>query len=145
MWLLSHAWIKVKPCSNRGPWSVDSVWFCVLWWGYNMELLSALLTFCQVNSLVSAAGFPSRIVSDAELLFLLLLAGISSWTESQYTGAVRDELTHIWRHYYHDDVIKWKHFPRTSPFVRGIHWDRWIPHTKASDAELLCFRWSASE
>ena len=26
----------------------------------------------------------------------------------------------------HDDVIKWKHFPRYWPFERGIH--RWIPH-----------------
>ena len=24
-------------------------------------------------------------------------------------------------HYNHDDVIKWKHFPRYCPFVRGIH------------------------
>ena len=45
----------------------------------------------------------------------------------------------------HDDVIKWKHFPRNWPFVRGIHRPRWIPHTKASDAELWCFLWSASE
>ena len=37
----------------------------------------------------------------------------------------------------HDDVIKWKHFPRYWPFVRGIH--RWIPRTRASDAELWCF------
>ena len=36
----------------------------------------------------------------------------------------------------HDDVIKWKHFPRNWPFVRGIHRSRWIPHTKASDAGL---------
>ena len=27
----------------------------------------------------------------------------------------------------HDDVIKWKHFPRYWPFVRGIHRSRWIP------------------
>ena len=35
----------------------------------------------------------------------------------------------------HDDVIKWKHFPRYWPFVRNS------PHkgTKASDAELWCF------
>ena len=45
----------------------------------------------------------------------------------------------------HDDVIKWKHFPRNWPFVRGIHRSRWIPHTKASDAELWCLLWSASE
>ena len=30
----------------------------------------------------------------------------------------------------HDDVIKWKHFPRNWPFVRGIHRSRWVPHTK---------------
>ena len=40
---------------------------------------------------------------------------------------------------WHNDVIKWKHFPRYWPFVRGIHRSRWIPHTKASDAELWCF------
>ena len=27
----------------------------------------------------------------------------------------------------HDDVIKWKHFPRYWPSVRGIHRSRWIP------------------
>ena len=39
----------------------------------------------------------------------------------------------------HDDAIKWKHFPRNWPFVQGIHRPRWIPHTKASDAELWWF------
>ena len=39
----------------------------------------------------------------------------------------------------HDDIIKWKHFPRYWPFVRGIHRSRWIHHTKASDAELWFF------
>ena len=43
----------------------------------------------------------------------------------------------------HDDVIKWKHFPRYWPFVRGIHRPRRIPCTKASDAELWCFLWLA--
>ena len=42
-------------------------------------------------------------------------------------------------------MIKWKHFPRYWPFVWGIHWSRWIPCTKASDAELWCFIWSMSE
>ena len=31
---------------------------------------------------------------------------------------------------YHDDVIKWKHFPHYWSFVRGIHRSRWIPHTQ---------------
>ena len=43
----------------------------------------------------------------------------------------------------HDAVIRWKHFPRCWPFVKGIH--MWIPLTKASDAELWCFLWSAPE
>ena len=29
--------------------------------------------------------------------------------------------THSFISCYHDDVIKWKHFPRYWPFVRGIH------------------------
>ena len=29
----------------------------------------------------------------------------------------RPESKYVW----HDDVIKWKHFPRYLPFVRGIH------------------------
>ena len=29
--------------------------------------------------------------------------------------------THSW----HDDVIKWKHYPRYCPFVRGIHKGQW--------------------
>ena len=46
----------------------------------------------------------------------------------------------------HYDVIKWKHFPRYWPFVRGIHRSPVdSPHTKASDAELWCFLWSAPE
>ena len=46
---------------------------------------------------------------------------------------------------WHDDVIKWKHFPRYWPFVRGIHRSRWIPRTKASDAKLWGFLWSTPE
>ena len=43
----------------------------------------------------------------------------------------------------HDDVIRWKHFPRYWPFVRGIHrWPVNFPH-KNNDAELWCFLWSA--
>ena len=45
----------------------------------------------------------------------------------------------------HDDVIKWEHFPRNWPFVQEIHRCRWISGTKASDAELCCFLWSAPE
>ena len=42
----------------------------------------------------------------------------------------------------HDDVIKWKHFPRYWPFVRESTGHRSIPLTKASEAELWGFPWS---
>ena len=42
---------------------------------------------------------------------------------------------------FHDDVIKWNHFPRYWPFVWGIR--RSIPFTKDSDAELWYCLWSA--
>ena len=45
----------------------------------------------------------------------------------------------------HDDVIKWKHFPRYWPFVWEFTDHRLIPPTKASDAEPWCFLWSAPE
>ena len=45
----------------------------------------------------------------------------------------------------HDDVIKWKHFPRYWPLCGEFTGPRWIPRTKASDAELWCFLWSAPE
>ena len=47
--------------------------------------------------------------------------------------------------WWHDDVIKWKHFLRHWPLCGEFTGDRWIPHTKASDAELWCFLWSAPE
>ena len=42
----------------------------------------------------------------------------------------------------YDDVIKWKPFPRYWPFV---HRSLVVTLTKASDAELWCFLWSASK
>ena len=45
------------------------------------------------------------------------------------------------RPFSHDDVIKWKHFLRYWPFVRGIHrWPVSSPH-KANDAQLWGFLW----
>ena len=51
----------------------------------------------------------------------------------------------------YDDVIKWKHFLRYWSFVGGIRRSsvgsshRWIPLTKAIDAELWYFLWYAFE
>ena len=44
-----------------------------------------------------------------------------------------------------DDIIKWKHIPRYWSFGREFTGHRWIPLTKASDGELLCFLWFVHE
>ena len=38
--------------------------------------------------------------------------------------------TTVWIFRIHDDVIKWKHFPRYWPFVREFTGHRWIPRRK---------------
>ena len=45
----------------------------------------------------------------------------------------------------HDDVIKWKYFPRYWPFVWGIHRSPVNSPHKASDAEFWCVLWSTPE
>ena len=54
-----------------------------------------------------------------------------------------DEWVYERRH--HDDVIKWKHFRRCWSFMRELTGHQWILLTKASDAELWRFFWSAPE
>ena len=45
----------------------------------------------------------------------------------------------------HDDVNKWKHFPRYWPLWEESTDHRWIPLIKASNAELRCFLLCAPE
>ena len=49
------------------------------------------------------------------------------------------------KEFYHDDVIKWKTFPLTGALWGESTGHRWIPLTNASEAELWCFLWYASE
>ena len=48
---------------------------------------------------------------------------MSKYRLTLWVGGVREfeQNTHLWSNQHHDDVIKWKHFPRYWPFVRGIH------------------------
>ena len=84
--------------------------------------------------------FHTHIESNLTALFMLLFVGFF-----YFMLIHRSELNHLDLCNTYDDVIKWKHFPRNWPFVRGIHRSRWILHTKASYAELWYFLWSASK
>ena len=94
---------------------------------------------CAGNS-PGSGEFAAQMASNAE--------NVSIWwrhhdlSSCNYNNVGNEK---VWLPTLHDDVIKWKHFPRYWPFVWGIHRSRRIPQTKASDAELWCFLWSASE
>ena len=99
-------------------------------------MLFMIKTFSQIlvqsltkrNSYVSLCCF-SYIIKAS---FLSSTTGILWTCDQKYTWS-------------HDDVIKCKHFPRCW-YLRGeFTGHRWIPHTKASDAELWCFIWSTPE
>ena len=63
------------------------------------------------------------IQTDRCLLFVLwfVLCYLScGLIQVNFTHILQDHFCH-WHLFYHDDVIKWKHFPRNWPFVGGIH------------------------
>ena len=143
------------------------------WWHHQMETFSALLALRAGNSPVPGE-FPTQrpVTRSSDVFFDLRLNKRLSkqswgwWLETQSDSLWRhcnaSKMIYSWLSlcerngqmqsiysppsiFAHDDVIKWKHFPRYWPIVRGIHRSRWIPRTKASDAELWCFLWSAFE
>ena len=94
------------------------------------------------------SGFPSRRASDAEFFFHLMTSSCNNNVQNigiflgVFSMGVKFMSAHIWLMsaislvllhglscstsrvdgaLTHDDVIKWKHFPRYWPFVRGIH------------------------
>ena len=51
-------------------------------------------------------------------------------------GALYQQTSQQNKHAFHDDVVKWNHFPRYCPVMLEFTGHRSIPLTEASDAEL---------
>ena len=58
------------------------------------------------------------------------------------SSRLKNVLTSLQKLSRHDDVMKWKHFPRYWPFVRGIYRS---PLNSPHKSQLGCFLWSAPE
>ena len=110
------------------------------WWRHQMETFSASLVICEGNPPVTG-GIPSR---GADVFFDVCPdKRLSKQTRCWWFETTKCSL---WRHCngerdarcieirnlvyfchdrdhsgFHDDVIKWKPFPRNWPFVHGIH------------------------
>ena len=86
-----------------------------------METFSAQLALCEGNSPVTVE-FASQRASNADfdvsLTWLFNKQSNDRWFETTWLSYTYNELMKcLW----HDDVFKWKHFPRYWPLVRGNH------------------------
>ena len=129
----SFQFILDLPC-NRMACNID--YTELTYWGLNKMAYILQTTFSNAFSWMKTFEFQIKCRN-----ILLGNKPSSYWLGHNGLANVRRHAV-VW---VNDDVIKWKHFPRNWPFVRGIHRSRWIPHTKASDAELWCLLWSTSE
>ena len=102
----------------------------------------------ELNLEKSFWKFPCHFQNKSWFCLLVIPCHQQPW-HGQCT--IDSSLSSTWKDFYylchinHDDVIKWKHFPRYWPFMRGIHRSPVNSRTKASDTELWCFLWSVSE
>ena len=94
-----------------------------------MEIVYVKLTFLfQCNGLAPNRGKPlhklmMNRIWDAIMSAILNAGGMTS------------------EDFIYDDVIKWKHFRVTGPLCGEFTGHRWIPLTKAGDAELWRILW----
>ena len=84
------------------------------------------------------------------LITLHLVTQISPKWHFCFSSYVTDERKHAWRDttivlMLHYDVIRWNIFRVTGPLWGKSTGNRWIPLTKAGEAELWCLLWSAPE
>ena len=127
------------------PWCYSVLHTCI--YPYTFILVS-LTTWIQTNEGIvqSRDNFKTKVSSDREIIVCINSAftGISIWLTSTWDEKITVNTEYNQPVLIHDDVIKWKHFPRyTGPLCGEFTGPRWIPLTKASDAELWCFLWSA--
>ena len=134
-----HLENSLKPRHNSHHHADDILYFFLYgnWCSSNQILLAFVLNGLIDNNLTLVQIMAWRRKGDKPLSLSIVTLFTDSYI--RYSASM-GQISSI-----HDDVIKWKHFPRNWPFVREIHRSRWILHTKASDAELWCFLWSASE
>ena len=89
------------------------------------------MAWCLFGDIKALANllFCPIMMTQVGLMFSLMSTCNSCWTNNRRANDFRRHTAKMWRHctemgynyIYLDDVIKWKHFPRYWPSVRGIH------------------------
>ena len=99
-------------------------------------------------TIIFASPQPSLCRSSPRRIYLNVISSSLQWLvryQLKRSSCGRETYPIQGHNMGHDDVMKWNHFPRYWPFVWEIHRSRWIPRTKATDAELWCFLWPVPE
>ena len=125
------------------------------WGPISTDYILNLIILIQENAFKSVVGKGQPLYFGFNMLINQAWRSDALWRPESWSklgsdnGLVLDNTQVITRTSvdlsWHDDVIKWRQFPRYWPFVRGIHRSPVNSHTNASDAELWCSLWSASE
>ena len=91
-----------------------------------MKLLLCLSTILNNKSRNPCFKSPFNILKPGSRSFVTVVLNALAQVKTTFSGECMWPLRDIDSH---DDVIKWKHFPRHCPFVRGIHrWPVNSPH-----------------
>ena len=98
LYMYMHVW-KI---TGRNIMYIDATIWCVVWFRGN----------CRWK--ITGVNFQWTQYENRCWIFIQLI----HWTMSVASWNFRNHKLH---HVYHDDVIKWKYFPRYWPFMRGIH------------------------
>ena len=143
-------------------WACDGQ-HCSAWWflptngqSYGTRVHLMTLSGVAPYSRFCCAWLPMHHISRMTLAVVLPIEidEMTSWPIDQYTQHMN--ITYCCHHYgndetnviyvcLHDAVIKWKHFPRNWPFVRGIHRSPVNSPHKGQWRGALMFFLSASE
>ena len=86
-------------------------------------VIVVLFCFVLIFCLFVLCGWVSgwRVFVCFHLMTSSWLLVMSPPTDNTITTKHTKTWAYSWAFYQHDDVIKWKNFPRSWPFVRGIH------------------------
>ena len=98
-----------------------NVYFHGIWLGWDLQLYKNLKIFFTDVTYKLLMSF--TVISCVYTSFVWSKTTFTKYCLTQWISNLPGSFKIHWvRHYLeHDDVIKWKHFPRYWPFVRGIH------------------------
>ena len=122
------SWMKIYEFQYKFHWSLFLCAGQIAWcWSGNKPLSEPMVVILLMHIYTSLGlnelNWRALKYYSANNIHIFHLCGISKGIfEIPHIGSDNGLEPNRWQTIIHDDLIKWKHFPRYWPFVRGIHW-----------------------